>query len=589
MLPHFTNMAGFWGLLGIPFVIALHFLHHKTKERLCSTMFLLEILAPESKSGRFWDKLRLSRTFWLQILGVLFLTWCLVAPQWPGRQDFRHVVIVMDHSANMSPFRQEAIEATADVMRRVESSGIRPFWILLPSSSSSVPLYRGEHSGKAIQALRQKWFPNAGTHDLAPTLRTAKKLAGSKGFVHLITTSQQRVTPGLSATGVGRQLDNVGFSGITPLEQQQAQSWRIAIHNFSATAQQRTLRFVFSKSGQHISESSQSLHLAPRSVSELSVSLPAEADRAKLSLAQDEFSADDTLYLVRPVPPPVTFDMGIAPDSPIARDFLKLAKGLPGFRPAQSGEEPTAAFLQANQVPPQTTVPSVVVALRPSDPAQPADNVKHIVSAEPHIFTKDLNWGGLEVTSSGGLEPASSDTILLWLNNVPLAWLHGNSLILNWHWEESNAGLLPAPLLMIRRFLQHVQRQTPGLWRDNVPSGTRLPLPPDGTMYITPANGSTTQAPFYGVAPHNAGFLKVANPQGTLVFDGAVWFSDAKQGDFSDCRSFDQFVMALPATDHSEIRSVSQDPLRFLWILLAGCCMVLSWVPLTAFGRRSQP
>lgn len=83
MIPHFTNTTAFWALLAIPLITAIHFLQHKTKTQATATLFLLEALVPEAHEGNAWDRLRASRSFWMQILAVLLLTWVLAAPARP--------------------------------------------------------------------------------------------------------------------------------------------------------------------------------------------------------------------------------------------------------------------------------------------------------------------------------------------------------------------------------------------------------------------------------------------------------------------------------------------------------------------------
>lgn len=143
MIPHFTNTTAFWALLAIPLITAIHFLQHKTKTQATATLFLLEALVPEAHEGNAWDRLRASRSFWMQILAVLLLTWVLAAPVWPGKGSGQTVVFILDDSANMTPFRQEAVNAVSEDMDAILRSGIPATWVLMGSRASGQPLYRG--------------------------------------------------------------------------------------------------------------------------------------------------------------------------------------------------------------------------------------------------------------------------------------------------------------------------------------------------------------------------------------------------------------------------------------------------------------
>jgi len=158
MIPHFTNTTAFWALLAIPLITALHFLQHKTKTQATATLFLLEALVPEAHEGNAWDRLRASRSFWMQILAVLLLTWVLASPVWPGKGSGQTVVFILDDSANMTPFRQEAVNAVSEDMDAILRSGIPEesfsflqhpdFLILMPPE---VP--RHSDTGSAGQSL----------------------------------------------------------------------------------------------------------------------------------------------------------------------------------------------------------------------------------------------------------------------------------------------------------------------------------------------------------------------------------------------------------------------------------------------------
>src|SRR5262249_62277680 len=71
MTPIFANPAGLWALLAVPAILAIHFLQQRARIARTSTWFLIEKLAPDSARGRTWDRLRSSRTLWLQLLAVL--------------------------------------------------------------------------------------------------------------------------------------------------------------------------------------------------------------------------------------------------------------------------------------------------------------------------------------------------------------------------------------------------------------------------------------------------------------------------------------------------------------------------------------
>lgn len=221
------------GALGIPLILAIHFLQHRTRVRLTATMFLLESLAPEAATGRNWDRLRSSRALWLQLLAVLLLAWVLAAPCWVRQDAEQTVVFIMDDSANMYPFREEAVQAVAEDMENIGKQGIPTTWVLMGSRPARLPFYRGNNRNAALQSL-SRWMPGRRTHDLSESLRTAASMAGAGGLTRLVTCTPERVPAGQPARGVGKPLDNAGFAGITRMEGPGEPRWRIAVKNNSA-------------------------------------------------------------------------------------------------------------------------------------------------------------------------------------------------------------------------------------------------------------------------------------------------------------------------------------------------------------------
>ena len=105
----FANPAGFWALLAIPAIVLIHFLQRQSVELPVSTLFLLETLDKESVGGKRFERIRQSLPLWLQILVALLLAWVLAAPRWERSGAVQRIAIVVDCSASMAAFRDEAM------------------------------------------------------------------------------------------------------------------------------------------------------------------------------------------------------------------------------------------------------------------------------------------------------------------------------------------------------------------------------------------------------------------------------------------------------------------------------------------------
>src|SRR5471030_1948255 len=153
MMPIFANPAGLWALLGVPAILAIHFLQQRARMARTSTWFLIEKLAPDSARGRTWDRLRSSRTLWLQLLAVLVAAWLLAEPRWVRAESAQTVVLVLDASASMDAFRSEGIAAAEREMTLADGLATHTTWVVMTSDPRVPALYRGLEREAASAAL----------------------------------------------------------------------------------------------------------------------------------------------------------------------------------------------------------------------------------------------------------------------------------------------------------------------------------------------------------------------------------------------------------------------------------------------------
>ncbi len=572
MFPHFANETALWALLGVPFLIAVHCLRRRRQERLCATLFLLESLAPENREGRVWRKLRSSRALWMQILAVLLLTWVLADPCRPRGESRQIVAFVLDETADMKPFRQETLRAVEDDMNRLRRRGIPVTWTLMGSRKTALPFYRGSDMRAALQSL-DAWNPACAAHDPAAALRAASAMAGNEGIVRFVTCAPDRVPTGQCARGVGRPLDNAGFSGLSPAGTPGEARWRIGVKNNSP----RTARLPVAiecgfPNATTRREDGPCVEVAPHGLAEFVVALPPGCDRATLRLPPDAFPDDDALPLVRPVAKPVAVRLD-APESALPV-FRRLCESLPGLHEESTDSNPAATVSiarcrgrSANDIP----SPAIVLA----ENGRPSSG---LVSAEKHPLTDGLNWSGLLVPEVGSMVPGKRATLLLWQKQTPLAWLENGSLVMNWVWEKSNADRVAAPLLMARRFLESVQNQSSGTVIDNLPGGALAPWAGGVTIRQTLPGGERREVPYDGRLPLEACFAEIPTETrgGPPLFSGAIWFADAALGDFSRCAAFDT---PFPEPQAAARRFTRSDPLAPLWLCLAAAALLLAWLP----------
>lgn len=603
-MPLFANPAGFWALLGVPAILAIHFLQQRARLARTSTWFLIEKLAPDSARGRTWDRLRASRTLWLQLLAVLAATWLLTEPRWVRSESAQTVVLVLDASASMDAFHREALAAAEREMNLSEGLATQTTWIVMTTDPRSPPLYRGP-SHEAASAALLAWQPELGQHDLAPALRLARGLAGAAGRTLLITDTRAKVPADQRAAGVGHPIENVGFAGASVLRDETGgHTWKALVKNHAATPQTRTWHWEIGAT----KSAEQSVQLAAGALTEISARLPDGVDAATVVLSGDAFTADDRLPIVRPAPKPLTVQ--IDGDDEAAKFFRKLAGNVDGVTVA-GAEAPANAIpnslrpvaVRFASVTPEEAArePRAAVFWPHADQRPQAPLSTEPVAPERDPLVAGLNWQGWFGTGPFGFTPAPADTPLLWQGRWPLVFVkpagvemnggqppvsHGRKLMLAFDWATSNAARLPATVLLAERFLETERDAQAAPYTANFDCNAPVALAgqsADGALTRTwqPAAGGEATTRLIAAteraelrAPGRAGFFTLKRGEEVIV-RGAAQFADARQGDFT---AAERFFVSLPGEQQTAMeRNTRSDPFALLWMLALVGLVLGSW------------
>jgi hypothetical protein len=605
MMPVFSNPAGFWALLGVPLLVAVHCLQQRSRSERVSTLFLLEALAPESRGGRSWDWWRTSRVFWLQVLAVLLATWVLTEPRWVRGESAQTVVLVLDSAVSLEAFREDAVRAAEAKISTSAGRAARTEWVILDSDPRQPPLYRGPERAAALATLAE-WRPRMGTHDYEPVLRLARSLAGALGETWFITDSPRKAPPDQAVASVGRPIANVGFAGVSVAKDEGGWIWRALVKNHTDGPQRREWWFEQTGSGGNtdkgVRRQPQTVDLAAGAVMELGGRFPDGVNEGMLVLAPDEFTVDDRLPLLRSQPKELT--VGIALDGDAGHFFNKLMKGIEGVRVVGPGAQIKPA-LRVGRIDVDETPAAGAAILLP--PAMDASKERRLqtapVVAERDELVADLNWQGLLGPGAENLKRRPGDVPLLWQADTPLVWLRpgdaaANQLVLNLDLDAGNATRLPATVLLLRRFVESVRAARPGFYTDNFDAGARVPVaaPDDGSASFTfdftsAAGGKKTRRSVSAAestvlrAPGEAGFFTVSRGDTEFV-RGAVQFADARQSDFRNAETFDSG--RGPETRALWERSTRPDPFTRVWLVILGGLLLGIWWPFVKRGGRAQ-
>jgi hypothetical protein len=585
LMPAFAHPLALWVLLGIPVVLAIHFLQRRSRRLTVTTLFLLQQLQRESKKGNRIERLRLSIPLWLQLLMVLLFTWLLAGPRWVKKDAVHRIALVLDSSASMQAFRPAAEKAVRDTLSKNLLPGARAELTLLSTDVTAPSLYYGASTSEFLSAL-STWHPLLGTHDFTPALRSARSLVGPQGAVLLITDHPQPTTPAAfeaRVLSIGQEMSNVGWAGVTVEEKDGQWFWRALVRNESATPQQREWRAeAAGKTTAPIQ-----ITLAPRESRTLSGPFieSASANRLKLILSPDSFTFDDQLPIVQPRPK--TLALHVPPSNdPSSKEIAELFRL---FAETNLEGQGALADIRILTWPPSIALESHQHACIFASPSK-ADNpppLRGLIVGEAHPLIEGLNWQSLFVREGMVIPQDPRDRVLLWQGERPLISLrhtsHGaRQLFCHFDLATSNARKLPALAVLLHRFIEVIRQEKIAPMSANYDVRQRLDVAHQRGEDAAPLILKTDNFPAQTVPVHQAHLLRApASPAFFQITQGDVTlltasshFADTREADLTQARPFDE----SSALDARQIETLQEsDPNWRLWTLLLLALLLASW------------
>ncbi len=542
MLPSLANLPGLWALLGIPAILAIHFLQRRSRLVTTTTRFLLDNLAPVSATGRRFERLRNSRNLWLQLLTVLLVTWFLVQPRWLRPDTRQTIVLVLDSSLSLDAFLPDLDAALATALPPLANAAAQTDWIALESDLARPRLYSGL-SLSDLRAALADWQPRLGTHDVTPALRLAGTLTRDQGTIVLVSDRPTPVPAGVEQLTIGQPIPNVGWIGLRTDQE----NWTALVRNHGPSPVET--------SWQINEDTPTSLKLDPGQTRALTGPFPTGADRVTLHLPADPFTIDDRLPIVRPLPKELTVTS--SPDAKLTDFFARLTTSLRNARPTNTAPDLTLA--EYDPLSPTDIPPRSITFL--TDPSPVQSYVQGTIVAESDPLVADLNWQGLLVRDTFTVPAKENDQPLLWQGGRPLIFIRGTgpdrTLVLNFDLRQSNADRLPALIILLSRFADSVRAEKITFTRENF----ELNQPLDPTI---PTNR----------APDRPTFFERGEP--TPLLAGATHFADPREADFSAAVTTNTLENVI--TKLAE-RNTEQDFLTPLWLLLFTAATITTWIP----------
>ncbi len=605
-----ANPAGLWALLGIPAVLAIHFLQRQAVILPISTLFLLEKTQRESASGRRFDRLMNSVPLWMQLLGVLLLTWLLAEPRYQVARSTQRIAVVLDSSASMSVFAETLRGELAEALPEVQGAAAAVELTLLESASRRERLYSGASIEDALAAL-DGWQPRDGLTDPAQALRLARSLVGREGVVIYATDTPVEGAPyDPLVLALGEEVDNVGITGVNFTRDGDTPVWTCLVKNYGSSPASREWWLEFSDGKRTRPEA---FEVEAGGITALSGALPDDDRRARLVLDGDRFALDDVMPMQ--VPRPKTIGLFSATSPAFAELSARLLETFDATVPSDDAAAADLSLVSYDPLDPVLPQGHAVVFVH--DATRGGAYLRGGIVAEKHPLVDGLNWQALLVRETIELERLPSDDVLVWQGERPLVFLRQaagsaeRQLCFNFDLRLSNAASQPAFIVCLHRFVEGIRQRKVAGFATNLESGQPVRLAAraarpeaagdDGGSTADAADpaadGAADEAPPVAVrsldlagetleserrepaailtleAPRDPGFLEVVQGDQRLL-TAAVHFADTREADFSRCATGTRpdFSAATAVERHTR-----EDHWWRAWVLILVAALLVSW------------
>lgn len=575
-MPSLANPFGLIALLGIPAVLVIHFLQRKSKELPVSTLFLLEHTRRDAASGRRFERLLPSIPLWMQLLAVLLLTWILVEPRYQKSGSIQRLAIVMDSSASMSVFKQDAIRSLEASLPTLRGGATELQITVLESLPNRPRIYAGTSPDELAQAIK-RWEATAGPVDPTQSLRLARSLVSRDGVVvYLTDTAVEQLPFDARLMAVGKALDNVGFTGVSFAKEGDTLVWRAMVRNHGKQAADRTWSLQTSSGATPPRE----LHLAPGAMVTLQSAFPVGATSVRAVLSPDAFTLDDVLPMV--APQPKTLMLHNAASANFAALVGKLTQALDHAEPAKSPAEADLALASYNPLDPGLPEGNALVFLE--DETRTGAWLKGGIVAETHPLMNGLNWQSLLVRETIQFERKPDDQVLLWQDQRPLIMLRESGgkrqLMLNFDPSLSNAEKQPAFVVLFHRFADSIRQHKIAPVAENLETGQPIEIASQRGKPVEVSALDPQGAPLAAPSADGAqsairvpGFQTITQ-DGHALLTAAVHFGDPREADLTACGSNpDESIQSAAMIE----RHTKPDPFWRTWLILLGCALLVSW------------
>jgi hypothetical protein len=505
------NPWGLLGLLAIPAILAIHLFRRRFHPRPVTGLFLYGPAVRTVSAGRTRQRLLWRASLLAELAAALAFTWYLCDPHWDGRQDSRHLVVVLDSRwrvAAETPAGSTDAALRGALGQRLAAldSGDRVTLV----ASGVFPKVLCGPAARPPEALGvlEAWVPDQPWHQLDSALTLGRSLADAGATVLVASDHPPAGLPpavGVLALGQARPT-----SGVVDARWYEDADGRRVVARVLAQGAAITRRLELRHGDGLIAAAD--LRLADGVAESVSFPVPMEAgDRLHLVLAgADPLPADDLVTLIRPPPTMVRVRMDLPMEhAVVVRRALAV---LSDARVVEDALEPVHLVIGGNDHPPAGTWAMRIEAGKASPVLGP------FLSRRGHPLLGGIDFTG--VLWTGGLPAAELSGEATPLVEAGAAVLiseqrRGRDRLMTLHLDPAGAGVAdhPAWPALIANLVAARRAMLPGCRQPNLLAGQ------DALAVLPPGRTSATL-----ISPDGHEARVNADGDGTVLIPGLTRF-----------------------------------------------------------------
>ncbi|HEY3787686.1 MAG TPA: VWA domain-containing protein [Urbifossiella sp.] len=413
MLPVFSTPLLFLGLLSLPALAAIYYLHTRSRLHPVSSLLLWGDARVLPDGGRRVDRLRLPLLFWLELLILVLLVLAAAGPHLPALTGARPLIVVLDDSFSMqaehpnSP-RKRAVEALGDELRNRPRESVR--FIL----AGERPQLLGETSHlNQITPLLEGWSCQSPAARLDSATALALELGGESAAVLVLTDHPPDPPPTAGRVqwwSFGSAQPNWAFVNAGRTAGPHGDRLLLEVANLATEPRATTLRIDAIQPALELKRTE--LHLNAGEIHRMVLEIPDAVGVVRAVLDEDKLPFDNSVTLISPSRQSVTYELRIA-DQSLRSAFEKALRASGAATPAI--HRPHLVFLDGGAEVPEQEEAWIVRVLNEAD-AEAFTGPFVIDRAHPLTDGLSLSgvvWGGGKSQLPGSPVVMAGNVILL--------------------------------------------------------------------------------------------------------------------------------------------------------------------------------